>query len=50
MRHGVFAALIGVMLAIAGPAVADCDLYGKSVPEGTRDGGFVCQDGQWVPG
>lgn len=50
MRRGIFAAVIGAMLALAGPAVADCTLYGKSVPEGTRDGGFVCQNGQWVPG
>ena len=32
MRHKVFATLIGAMLAVAAPAAADCDLYGKSVP------------------
>lgn len=38
------------LAALAGPALADCTYNGKSVPEGTRNGAFVCQDGQWVPG
>lgn len=50
MRGGILAVVIGFVLAVAAPAVADCTLYGKDVPEGTRDGGFVCRDGQWVPG
>lgn len=50
MRRRVFVVVIGVVLSLAGPAMADCTLNGRNVPDGTRDGGFVCQNGQWVPG
>lgn len=36
--------------SLAGAALADCSHAGKQVPEGTRNGGLVCQNGQWVPG
>ncbi len=50
MRRRIFVIVVGVVLSVAAPAVADCTLNGKPVPEGTRDGGFVCQNGQWVQG
>jgi hypothetical protein len=37
-------------LLVAGPAAAVCYHNGEEVPEGTRVGGLVCQNGQWVPG
>jgi hypothetical protein len=38
------------LAVLGGPAMADCVYAGKQVPEGTRNGAFVCQDGAWVPG
>ncbi len=31
-----------------GPVLADCYHNGKKMPEGTRIGVLVCEDGQWV--
>lgn len=39
-----------VMAFTAQVALADCLLNGERVPDGTRNGAFVCQNGQWVPG
>lgn len=36
------------LATLAGPALADCMYNGRSVPEGTRNGAFVCENGQWV--
>ena len=38
------------VLAMARPAFADCEHQGRTYPEGTRIGPFVCENGQWVPG
>jgi hypothetical protein len=40
---GVLAVLLGT-----GPALADCYHNGKQVPEGTRVGVLVCENGKWV--
>lgn len=32
------------------PVFADCWHNGQKVPEGTRIGGLVCINGQWVEG
>ena len=40
---GVLAVLLG-----AGTALADCNYNGKRVPEGTRIGVLVCENGKWV--
>jgi hypothetical protein len=40
---GVFAVLLGT-----GPVLADCFHNGKQVPEGTRVGVLVCENGKWV--
>lgn len=45
-----FLLLVLALAALAGPARADCTYNGSPVPEGTRNGAFVCQNGQWVPG
>jgi hypothetical protein len=46
----VFLLVTFCFAALAGPALADCTWNGKRVPEGTRNGAFVCQDGQWIAG
>jgi hypothetical protein len=35
-----------IMMAL--PALADCVSDGKTYPEGTRAGAYVCENGQWV--
>jgi hypothetical protein len=40
---GVLAALLGT-----GPVLADCYHNDKQVPEGTRVGVRVCENGKWV--
>lgn len=51
MRHGsilkVLVLAIG-LTAVALPALADCVSDGKSYPEGTRAGAYVCENGRWV--
>lgn len=37
-----------VMLFCCGLAFADCKYNGKSYPEGTIIGPYVCKDGKWV--
>jgi hypothetical protein len=37
-------------LCAAGGAYADCIHNGETVPEGTRIGGYVCVNGEWVDG
>jgi hypothetical protein len=43
-------ATIGVIVFLlgAGPVLADCYHNGKPVPEGTRIGVLVCENGKWV--
>lgn len=50
MRLVVRCALCLVILAAPLAAFADCVHEGRSYPEGTRLGPYVCQNGQWVPG
>ena len=40
---GVLAMLLGT-----GPVLADCYHNGKQVPEGTRVGVLVCENGTWI--
>ena len=46
----VKASIIGALVVLlgAGSAFADCNYNGKRVPEGTRVGVLVCQNGKWV--
>ena len=38
-----------VLLALfAQPVLADCEYNGKTYPEGTVIGPYVCKDGKWV--
>ena len=37
-----------MVIAVASPALADCVYNGKTVPEGTRVGPLVCENGRWV--
>ncbi len=50
MKPMLAAALAALALLAAAPAFADCVHNGVTVPEGTRIGGLVCQDGKWVEG
>lgn len=50
MRITAIVALTALVAAFAVPALADCDLNGQVVAEGTRAGGLVCQNGAWVGG
>jgi len=36
------------LIIVALPALADCVSDGKSYPEGTRAGAYVCENGKWV--
>jgi hypothetical protein len=42
--------IIGALVVLlgAGSALADCNYNGKPVPEGTRVGVLVCENGKWV--
>jgi hypothetical protein len=42
--------IIGVLVVLlgTGPVLADCYYNGKQVPEGTRVGVLVCENGKWV--
>ena len=40
--------ILMVSLIIAAQARADCFFNGKKVPEGTRVGPLVCDNGRWV--
>lgn len=44
------AVAIGILMSLimTVQATADCFFNGRRVPEGTRVGPLVCQDGQWV--
>jgi hypothetical protein len=51
MRHRIW--MLAVLAALAGEGAAaqsGCYLNGQLYPEGTRVGGLVCVDGQWVDG
>lgn len=44
--------LLGALTLLLGlgaaPAMAECRHNGEAVEEGTRVGGFLCEDGEWV--
>ena len=47
MGAKVSIAILLIMLGV-GPVLADCYHNGKQVPEGTRIGTLVCENGKWV--
>jgi hypothetical protein len=44
---GVFF-LLFLLMATISAAYADCTKDGKSYPEGSVVGGYVCENGKWV--
>jgi hypothetical protein len=41
--------LAGVVFLLGfSAAAADCERGGRTYPEGTRVGDFICEDGRWV--
>ena len=50
MKRACYIASICLLIVLvgAGQALADCYLNGRTVPEGTRTGPLVCENGQWV--
>ena len=48
-KVSIFPILVAAALVLgAGQALADCVADGKSYPEGTRAGAYVCENGEWV--
>jgi hypothetical protein len=50
MKRTYYIAAICLLMVLVGAeqALADCYLNGRPVPEGTRTGPLVCENGQWV--
>lgn len=47
MRWVCFAILLIGIVLLPAVAAADCYYNGERVPEGTRVGAMVCENGQW---
>ena len=48
MRARIGSAVIVVILSIFGvDAYADCEFDGRSYPEGSTYGSYICEDGTW---
>jgi hypothetical protein len=50
MRSAGVNVSIAILLFLfgVGPVLADCYHNGQQVPEGTRIGALVCENGKWV--
>ena len=48
MKHAVAVITFLLIVMPAALVVADCYIDGRQVPEGTRLGPLVCEDGEWV--